>query len=131
MLGEAGGGAGTPADSLPGGFGTAELLAGTGAGGDASQAAVEDSMHERLVRVWLNERAAPELLPHPAGILADVLEFVENQQAQLDTATTTTSADAVLSALLYEMELERYRYILRDFAQCRLRKVCAAALPPL
>lgn len=70
-----------------------------------------------LYRVWLNERLAPLLLPYASTTVENILELLSNQQALLSEHT-----DPHLLAL-YQMEVERLRFVLTSYLRCRLAKI--------
>jgi hypothetical protein len=106
--------------------GTPALAAG-GAGAGAVPLAVGDDapvalpLHQRLQAAWLNEKAAPELLPFESDVVAQLIEAVQRQRQEVDD-TRTRTADAAFAANLYDMELERIKYLLRGYLRTRLTK---------
>ena len=77
------------------------------------------SIVEQLTGVYLNEKFAPELLPHQEELIEQVKALVEEQGdmiAELDE-------QHALPRSLYEMEIERINYVLRGYLKCRLRKI--------
>lgn len=72
----------------------------------------------------MNERFAPELLPHRDDLVRRVRQSVDEQQdviAQL-------SQDDALNRMIYETELERVNYLLRSYLRTRIFKIQSQAL---
>ncbi|KAM3570386.1 hypothetical protein VYU27_007544 [Nannochloropsis oceanica] len=61
---------------------------------------------DRLTRWWLQEEAAPELLPFQTETVQDLHALVEQQQGFVDESRNTV--EEASSALLYQMEIDRY-----------------------
>jgi GINS complex subunit 4 len=70
-----------------------------------------------LFQIWLNERLSPTLLPYAEDIVANLLELIANQQVLL-----SEQLDAHLNTL-YQMEVERLRYVIASYLRCRLAKI--------
>ncbi len=75
----------------------------------------EDSI-ALLQRTWMNERAAPELLPAPAYLLESVLELLEVQSSR-------PTASLSIVDCIYQMDAERIKFMLRSWLRCRLAKI--------
>lgn len=86
----------------------------------------EDVINE-LYRIWRNERGSPELQSNPEDLVREVLELIEfqsnklaeQQQQQNDSFTGTF---AFLDCL-YQMDLERIKFVLKSLLRCRLGKI--------
>ena len=99
-----------------------------------------------MKRAVVNERCAPELLPHQDDLVNDVKERI-NEQARaargglfppLSAHALPASQVNLINELdesqtlqkdLYNMELERINYMLRNYLRDRLRKVGARPAP--
>lgn len=75
-----------------------------------------------LLRVWLNERAAPVLLPYATVTIGNILELLANQMALL-VEQRGDAANAAYVSCLYQMEIERLKFMVTSYLKCRLRKV--------
>ncbi|TFJ80196.1 hypothetical protein NSK_008462 [Nannochloropsis salina CCMP1776] len=75
----------------------------------------------RLTRWWLQEEAAPELLPFQTQTVEDLYAVVEEQQGFVDVSKTSVAEAS--SALLYQMEIDRVKYLLSRYLRARLRKL--------
>lgn len=78
----------------------------------------EDDDTKLLLRLWLNERLAPTLLPCAPGlgVIENIMELLTNQQAIISEQDSYT-------ACLYSMECERLKYLLTGYIRCRLAKI--------
>lgn len=86
----------------------------------------EDSVNE-LYRLWRNERATPELQENPEDLIKEVLELIEFQSIKLskhqETLTEATKGNFAFLDCLYQMDLERIKFVLKSFLRCRLCKI--------
>lgn len=69
-----------------------------------------------LQRTWMNERAAPELLPPPSDLLESVLELLEVQSSRPPASLSIVDC-------VYQMDTERVKFMLRSWLRCRLGKI--------
>lgn len=72
----------------------------------------------------MNERCAPDLLPHQDELVNDVKDRI-NEQVNL---INELDESQMLQKDLYNMELERINYMLRNYLRDRLRKITKLAL---
>ena len=86
----------------------------------------EDSVNE-LFRMWLNERASPELQENPEDLIKEILELIEFQAMKLanhqETLTEATKGNFAFLDCLYQMDMERIKFVLKSFLRCRLAKI--------
>eukprot|EP01135_Chromosphaera_perkinsii_P005524 Nk52_evm73s352 gene=Nk52_evmTU73s352 len=89
----------------------------------------EDDVHEemlkdlrRLKQAWINEKVCPELLPFEHEVVENMSEQIENQALSIEDGAKENINNAFI-ANLYEMELERLRFILRSYLRVRLWKI--------
>lgn len=75
-----------------------------------------------LLRTWLNERTAPVLLPYATVTIGNILELLANQTALLMEQQGDT-VNAAYVGCLYQMEIERLKFMVASYLKCRLRKV--------
>lgn len=75
-------------------------------------------MLEILQNTWLNEKFAPELLPHQTDMLdlmLGQLEHMEENIAELDKND--------FRYIAHRIELERIKYIVTNYLRCRIKKI--------
>lgn len=80
----------------------------------------EDGVKE-LYRVWRNERGSLELQDNCEELVREVLELIEFQSNKL----SDHSSDPNFAFLdcLYQMDLERTKFVLKSLLRCRLGKI--------
>eukprot|EP00441_Pelagodinium_beii_P042429 CAMPEP_0197649954 /NCGR_PEP_ID=MMETSP1338-20131121/30392_1 /TAXON_ID=43686 ORGANISM="Pelagodinium beii, Strain RCC1491" /NCGR_SAMPLE_ID=MMETSP1338 /ASSEMBLY_ACC=CAM_ASM_000754 /LENGTH=235 /DNA_ID=CAMNT_0043224269 /DNA_START=52 /DNA_END=759 /DNA_ORIENTATION=+ len=91
---------------------------------DPEEEAFENPDVENLIRRWRNEKYAPEVLPFDQAL-------IENMSEVLDFVTETLEEERVEGQqdphdpdfCLRSLDLERMRYILRDYLRIRLWKL--------
>lgn len=82
---------------------------------------VEDSLQYQisiLRRCWRYERGCPLVLPYPGPYIEPILTFLQDQERCI--AENQYSDD---ERSIYELEVERIRYLVNDFHRIRLRKI--------
>lgn len=77
---------------------------------------VYDDPVELLYRTWRNERAAPEILEAPAGLLESILELLEIQANRGPASLNVVDC-------IYQMDAERIKFVLKSWLRCRLAKI--------
>lgn len=73
---------------------------------------------ENLENAWLNEKFAPEILPHQAemiDLMLDQIAHIEENVRKLDKND--------FRVIAHRMELERIRYVIASYLRCRLEKI--------
>jgi len=91
---------------------------------------IEESPLPELIRRWRNEKYAPELLPCDKVLIKEtqeVMDFVqEGLQEECGAGSAATPEQSVDQADLAvrEVELQRVRYVLKDYLRLRLWKLC-------
>jgi len=75
-----------------------------------------------LRRQWLNEMFAPELLPYQNGLIEDIQQILQQQESMLQSVQSEANGSA-MKPMLLEMEMERVRYLLREYYRIRLAKI--------
>uniref|UniRef100_A0A7S4F9L8 DNA replication complex GINS protein SLD5 n=1 Tax=Chrysotila carterae TaxID=13221 RepID=A0A7S4F9L8_CHRCT len=78
-----------------------------------------------LQKAWLNEKFAPELLQHKEELVESALGAVQEQAAII---AELEGEKASLKRALYEMELERIQFVIREYLRIRLFKIQKYAL---
>ena len=90
-----------------------------------------DSEVMRLKRAWVQERLSPEMLPHEGALWEAVKEAVETQEDVLTQRASeraerggseTDVSDKVLDDVMW-MEVNRVKYLLREYLRTRLVKI--------
>lgn len=82
----------------------------------------DDDDVRMLFRAWVNERECPTLLNSETETLENVLELLANQQALLEEVEDISVENDYIHCL-YEMEMERIRYVCGSYIRCRLDKI--------
>uniref|UniRef100_A0A915K8F6 DNA replication complex GINS protein SLD5 n=1 Tax=Romanomermis culicivorax TaxID=13658 RepID=A0A915K8F6_ROMCU len=87
--------------------------------GDTDNVQIEPAELLKLFKqVWLNEKMAPELLPHRDDIVCCLLDELNRLDQEL-----MGGHRADLSVSLRKMDIERLRYILADYLRVRTVKI--------
>lgn len=76
---------------------------------------------EQMKAALLNEKAAPDVLHFEEKLVDNLLESLQSQQKVLDTNVFT--ADAQFYAALYQMEIDRVKYLVASYLRTRLAKL--------
>lgn len=80
----------------------------------------EDVINE-LYRLWGNERCSPELQSNPEDLIKEVLELIDFQSNKLSDQQSSGSHAFV--ECIYQMDLERIKFVLKSFLRCRMSKI--------
>jgi GINS complex subunit 4 len=79
--------------------------------------------YEQLKKAWCAEQFSPEIL-HYEGELVEVhLRRLAEMERSLDV--TFTTPDQKFLGNIYEMEMERIKYVLKSYLKLRIKKVNA------
>eukprot|EP00929_Paragymnodinium_shiwhaense_P110912 TRINITY_DN7822_c0_g1_i1.p1 TRINITY_DN7822_c0_g1~~TRINITY_DN7822_c0_g1_i1.p1 ORF type:complete len:247 (-),score=72.81 TRINITY_DN7822_c0_g1_i1:139-879(-) len=115
--------AGVEADSDSVGLGLGP--ASDSLGLDAHEAAAINDDPAKLMMRWQNEKFAPELLPFAAEVVENISEVVEFVRESLDEerAEGNVQDPCEVNYVLRCLELERIKYVLRDYLRIRLWKL--------
>ncbi|XP_055315465.1 DNA replication complex GINS protein SLD5 [Sitodiplosis mosellana] len=73
---------------------------------------------EILQNTWLNEKFAPELLPHQSDILDLMLGQIEHMEENISQLDKND-----FRYIAHRIELERIKYIVTSYLRCRIRKI--------
>ena len=89
-----------------------------------------DSDVMRLKRAWVQERLAPEILEHQTELVDAVKSAIETQEERIEREQENENRDASDNIVtnIYWMELNRVKYLLREYLRTRLRKMERHAL---
>lgn len=98
--------------------------------------------YNRLIVHWKNERCAPELLPYPKLLISRILTCISQQMEKLEiismnffdneqdgslendnSSGMNYNRNNMLPLLCMEAELERLKYVVRNYIRCRLFKI--------
>lgn len=82
------------------------------------EAITAQKVFEILELAWLNERSAPELLPHQSEILDLMLGQISHMEANMSQLDRND-----FRSIAHRMELERIRYIVASYLRNRLAKI--------
>lgn len=76
--------------------------------------------------LWVNELNAPEILQYDDEMVSEMLEQIRNQQEYVDSVyeerAQLTEEKSFINKL-YQMEIDRLRYIVSSYLRTRLRKI--------
>jgi len=91
---------------------------------DAAGASTASDFYE-MRNAYMNERFAPELLPHCNDLVARISKVIEDQE--YDVQQLSGSEDALMRTI-YQTEIERTKYLVGCYLRTRLRKIQDQAL---
>ncbi|KAA1470796.1 GINS complex Sld5 component [Dentipellis sp. KUC8613] len=93
---------------------------GPGFGGDE-----EETQLQQLIRHWMNERHAPDILPIQGDVLGRLLDHIlrQSQTVQLLRGDPNSSEDEHFRIVLAQTEIERVKFIVRSYLRTRLYKI--------
>ncbi|KIJ47904.1 hypothetical protein M422DRAFT_163302 [Sphaerobolus stellatus SS14] len=85
----------------------------------------QDPIISDLIRIWTNERLAPDILDQKGELIQKVLDRVREQadmvhQLRLDP---DSSEDVHFQIILVQTEVERMRFIVRSYMRTRIHKI--------
>lgn len=90
----------------------------------------ETDIVKELYRAWRNERGSPELQESPEELIKELLELIHFQTSKLTSARPQSVSQINLSGTnfafldcLYQMDLERIKFVLKSLLRCRLGKI--------
>ncbi|KAG1699015.1 hypothetical protein DVH05_014387 [Phytophthora capsici] len=80
----------------------------------------------RMRTLWVNELNAPEILKYDDEMVSEMLEQIRNQQEYVDSVyedrSQLTEEKSFINKL-YQMEIDRLRYMVSSYLRTRLRKI--------
>ncbi|KAJ2717108.1 GINS complex subunit [Coemansia spiralis] len=76
---------------------------------------VEDDL-PLLMRAWVNERNAPELLEYEGTAVENLMELVDYQTKRIES-------QPVVVANILKMDMDRVKYLVRSYLRARLTKI--------
>ncbi|KAF5369373.1 hypothetical protein D9758_002788 [Tetrapyrgos nigripes] len=85
----------------------------------------EETPLQKLMRHWINERHAPDILPAQEELLASLLDHIRRQSdaVQLLRGEPSTSEEDHIRIMLVQTEVERVKFIVRSYVRTRLFKI--------
>ncbi|KAF8731043.1 hypothetical protein AX14_005281 [Amanita brunnescens Koide BX004] len=85
----------------------------------------EETPLEQLIRHWMNERNAPDILPAQEFLLNRLLDHLRRQSdvVQLLRGDPSTSEEEHLRITLVQTEIERVKFIVNSYVRMRLFKI--------
>ena len=86
---------------------------------------VENKDPATLRRALFNERASPQILPFEQRVVVELTEIISHQQAVCDEILedSKSTADDKFAVSLYQMEIDRLKYLIASYLRTRLRKI--------
>ncbi|OWZ17277.1 hypothetical protein PHMEG_0008816 [Phytophthora megakarya] len=81
---------------------------------------------ERMRRIWVNEMNAPEILQYDEEMVSEMLEQLRNQQEYVDSVyedRATLTEEKSFVNKLYQMEIDRLKYMVSSYLRTRLHKI--------
>ncbi|KAK7552391.1 hypothetical protein IWX49DRAFT_610072 [Phyllosticta citricarpa] len=76
-----------------------------------------------LTRRWVAERVAPEVLPWPEALMERVMRRIRGQIELVEEQTGNMDPKANFRLILYQTELERFKFLVRSFLRARMAKI--------
>jgi len=89
------------------------------------QPEVAETALQKLMRHWMNERHAPDILPAQEVLLGELLDHIRKQSdtVQLLREDPTSSEEEHIRIMLAQTEVERVKFIVRSYMRTRLYKI--------
>ncbi|GAM25007.1 hypothetical protein SAMD00019534_081820 [Acytostelium subglobosum LB1] len=70
--------------------------------------------------MWINEKCTSDLLPFQQEVVDEAMKQITLKEELCSKDITDTNQ---FTAFIYEMEIERLKYLIRSYLRCRLQKV--------
>ncbi|ETW76655.1 hypothetical protein HETIRDRAFT_327861 [Heterobasidion irregulare TC 32-1] len=85
----------------------------------------EETELQQLIRHWVNERHAPDILPGQENLLASLLDHIRRQSntVSLLRSDPDSSEEEHFRIMLAQTEIERVKFIVRSYLRTRLYKI--------
>ncbi|KAK2462404.1 hypothetical protein APHAL10511_005710 [Amanita phalloides] len=85
----------------------------------------DETPHAQLIRHWMNERNAPDILPAQEFLLNHLLDHLRRQSGvvQLLRGDPSTSEEEHLRIMLVQTEVERVKFVVNSYVRTRLFKI--------
>ncbi|XP_015609842.1 DNA replication complex GINS protein SLD5 [Cephus cinctus] len=82
-------------------------------GGVTAQSVLQD-----IENAWLNEKFAPEILPHQSDAVECMLQQISHMEDNMKSL-----GKGSMKSLIHQMEINRIRFIISSYLRCRLEKI--------
>lgn len=73
---------------------------------------------EKLQQCWLNEKFAPELIPHNTAVVECIIEQIKHMESNIKSAKKGDFRIAI-----HKLELDRIKYMLYSYLRLRIKKI--------
>jgi len=85
-----------------------------------------------LNRLFINEKCAPDILPADTELIENIQAYLENQEKTIEAIEEEAEKiqanakikEANLLCAVYQMEVDRIKFVLHGYQRLRLRKIC-------
>ncbi|KAH9847085.1 GINS complex Sld5 component [Lenzites betulinus] len=90
-----------------------------------AQELAEETPFQQLIRHWMNERHAPDVLPGQEMLLGRLLDHIRKQSndVALLRADPDSSEEEHFRIMLVQTEVERVKFVIRSYIRTRLHKI--------
>ncbi|KAG2179375.1 hypothetical protein INT44_006221 [Umbelopsis vinacea] len=75
-----------------------------------------------MTQIWINERNSPEILPYRRRLVEDLTELIEHQ-GMVAMEGLSENVDMRFRSMLYQTEMERIKFLIRNYLRTRLYKI--------
>lgn len=73
---------------------------------------------EMTEEAWINEKFAPEILPHKSEVVEIILDQITNMEENLKNLRSTDFTKSI-----YQLEVDRLRFLVSSYLRTRLEKI--------
>ncbi|KAH9939770.1 GINS complex Sld5 component [Epithele typhae] len=89
------------------------------------QDSAEETPFQQLIRHWMNERHAPDILPGQEMLLGRLLDHISKQSSDVELlrADPDSSEEEHFRIMLVQTEVERVKFVIRSYIRTRLHKI--------
>ncbi|KAF3911877.1 hypothetical protein AA313_de0209886 [Arthrobotrys entomopaga] len=95
---------------------------------DAENAPSNSKDYEDLLKWWINERAAPEILQYQDDLVERIMNRVRRQIETIEDQTGNLDPRANFQLIIIQTELERVKFLIRSYLRTRIAKIDKHAL---
>eukprot|EP01132_Coremiostelium_polycephalum_P005719 gene5719-7114_t len=75
---------------------------------------------DKIKHVWINEKFSPDILNYEEDLVKQILKQIETKEELCSEINDTQNR---FTAQLYEMEVERLKYLIRSYLRTRIKKI--------
>ncbi|KAG5331422.1 SLD5 protein, partial [Acromyrmex heyeri] len=86
--------------------------------GDGVGELTAQTVLQEIENAWMNERFAPEILPHQSDLVDCMLQQIAHMEENIKRLDKND-----LRALVHRMELDRIKYVISSYLRARLEKI--------